>query len=1149
MTAPRAVTPTEHTNMQKPRQAAQFYALIDNPPAVFQARVNQDFGGNYDQVIQIAYDGVTYGAYTNIKADMTLLIGSASGLADRGVARIRKTPTSSTLYIGETSEIEIHDNDYLTVLATFEPWAKHLYISNTGIVYMDRDIVYSDQHASPDPAPVLGPDAITWLTGTYADVVFDASRSWVISGATVTFTWSAPGAIAMSGTYTATPTIRYNAVGRYLVYCDVTAGGKTFTGVRTVHVLGGAYQPTTQFTLGDISCDVETGGCSFPMTIHGDASAIRDRTKVIIFSKDYINLSRLEQGPDTGRENLWVAGWIVGESIRTGRKKSVSFEVQGEQYFLGQEGSFPVGYEDTRFANNGGGAPNSWTEFQDMTVRKVLWGLVHWRSTLTRMTDVILPDNTDKAAQIPAPYGSVWEQIRTIAESTILALTCFDRMGRLFVEIDQQMRPVADRTSIPVVMELQDDDLGEAPEFQRATYTQVGRLDISGVYYNNGKGTALGAIAPGNVQSRFGDPEIIENLILHNQQQTIDLAALIYGWRNNPYREINLDIMQINRFIDICPAQYCQLTISTTDNTRGVALTSIKVIPRRLMYRFNPKTGGLFVSGTFEAESFPGHAVKMDFPGSDGGPTIDDGGGDDDPPPPPPPPGEEGSEADVVVSTASDVRTTGTFDGISPAWASKVTGITGTVISFSKESDDVAYALTETQAFKTENLGDSVPTWSGVYDVAVDWDTANGATPQLMYVVARGSVYILCFSPSGSSAVTYLLRSLNSGDTWSAFMVGTITDAYDDFVMDSVPLSATFEDDGPDAYYRYGTIVRKDNDDDEGFNPWAVGVHSPTPWTSRNLSTVLANTGTGFPDISTFIHASGPGTINQETGEIDQVEFRVNGDSGFGSTRGNFVRAFIENQFSDPPGVNDGGHAIWMYRDAARVNVGIKFTSQINNDVRPRTAQGYVYVVWRKPTLNIPYAMDVGRHDHGVVYIGLKDKIVVTRDGGFSFEDYITEHGANDVYCPAWDNPDDRNLLYWSTDGHLYWASGIVDSLANKGSALLNETAAQKVPQRIAADPDSGWPVFALAYMTNAFSLYLLEPGSGGGIVVSQNLLVSGISGARSLRCYKNAGGRRILYLDATSIQCSDDDGDTFTNKIGDWTGYAGPVTIDAMDV
>ena len=113
---PRAITEGERTLLRSKQQAVQLFALVDTPPAIFKARVNQNFGGKYDQIVQVTYDTVTLGAYGDIENDMTLLIGSAEGLADRGMARIRKAPTSSILYIGETSEIEFQDNDYLTVV-------------------------------------------------------------------------------------------------------------------------------------------------------------------------------------------------------------------------------------------------------------------------------------------------------------------------------------------------------------------------------------------------------------------------------------------------------------------------------------------------------------------------------------------------------------------------------------------------------------------------------------------------------------------------------------------------------------------------------------------------------------------------------------------------------------------------------------------------------------------------------------------------------------------------------------------------------------------------------------------------------------------------------------------------------------------------
>lgn len=1152
---PRAVIAGEHTLLQSEQQAAQLFALIDTPPAIFKARVNQDFDDDYDQIVQITFDGVTLGAYGDILEDMTLLIGSAEGLADRGVARIRKAATSSILYIGETSEIEIQDNDYLTVVAGYEPWAKHI-LSIKNSLKMDWDIAYSDQHADPEPCPVLGSDVVLELTGD--DVTFypDFSNSWVIGGEALTYNTTCEGASDITDGTTDSPEITFDTAGRYLMYCEVATATKSFTGVRVIHVLGEGYDPTVAFEISDIEDDLDGGGSSAIMTVYGDVSGIRDRSKVIIYAKEYLDLANVQQGPDVDRENLWMVGWIVGETIRTGiidGLQWVTFEVYGEHYILDKETSKPVVYKDTLFGDGGGGAANRWDEFNGLTVPKALWSFLHYRTTLTRMTDVRIPTaETDQAPQLPAPAGSVWSQIGAIADGTILARACFDRIGRLWVAIDPQCTPEADRGSIPVVMELQAADRGEAIELRRTIIGEIGRLEVSGDYYKSGVITKFGAVAPGNTSGRFGDPEPIDGLVVASQADIIQKAGLVYGMRNNPYKGIPLEIQQINRFIGVWPPQYCQLTVATAINSRGLNLGTIKILPRQLNISYDAATGRLSATGAFDKESFQAPAVAFYFPGSDGGEPP--GGGDEDEPPEPPPPTEEeedpdGSDADVVAATATEVSTTDTFDEATPSWTDKTGDISGTIIDFYKTNgdDDIAYALTASEVYKTEDLTEASPTWAAVLvSDAGFWAGFTGSPPELLRIQATtGAVYVLAYSDQGGgAAIAYLLRSKNGGDTWTIHEIATNSDAFMEFTLHYYPSNLivfTHPTGGDNSTGDYIVDTRETGATQE---LWAVGVSSPDVYNDGALNPQnevrsdyqegdFVTWQNGYPGDTTFEFQGG---INSDYGStVPWFKYARQLDAGEIVE----ILAYLDTLFGSGNYEASRASALNHFENSSRVNVGygIYGTTRTQDD---EYFHVNVWTIWRKPSLNVPKAL-AARGD--VVYVGLADKIVVSRDGGVNWSDYIDAHGANDIHIPAYNNPDALNICYWSTAGGLYWTEGELGEIADRGVAMETETA-QNVPYRIVTDPDSGFPMFTLTY--GAANPWKLQKHSGGTTNVVVDLLDS-IDGARSLRLYKG-DNRRLFYMSSANIHYSDDDGEIWTDdKEGDWATYGSPVKIEAL--
>jgi hypothetical protein len=284
---------TEKAYLRSPGQHSKLYLGFPSPSTIFTCRVAQSFATT-DMITQFIYDGGT-GTYTDILPGMTIWIGTVAGARDVGMCRVRKAPTSTIIYIGETSEIKWVDNLYITVKDDFGLWPKHIYRDPDHVVFMDYDIAYDDQHADFDPAPVLGPDAVLFYQGTLggANTVhthFDASPSWVIDSTITGHSWSAPGASTTSGMATATPTITYDAAGTYRVSCLVTAAnGKSFTGYRKVVVYDTPNPPITQFTLRSCGGDREVGGWEFEVELYDstELANVVERGECFLFARDW----------------------------------------------------------------------------------------------------------------------------------------------------------------------------------------------------------------------------------------------------------------------------------------------------------------------------------------------------------------------------------------------------------------------------------------------------------------------------------------------------------------------------------------------------------------------------------------------------------------------------------------------------------------------------------------------------------------------------------------------------------------------------------------------------------------------------------------------------------------------------------------------
>ncbi len=610
----RPLTAPELAHYRSEYQRCRLFLAAPTPATVFTARLNGT-PSSTDKVYEVAYDGGSAG-FADCIAGQTLFIGSEAGAYDKGVLRLRGTlaGVSGTMKIGETSEIDWSDNDYLTIVDDLALWPRHLWIDGAGVIFVDHDVAYTDQHEDCDPVPVLGTDAAKWLTGATVDVEFDASDSWVIGSTIASYSWAAPGASASSGMATATPTITYDAanVNGYRVACTVTAtNGKSFTGYRRAYVYDANNQPVTTFRLDDCSGDWASGGWQFKVTLWGEATRaeIRDRAQIIFFARDWYGSTEISIGPVDDRENVVCVGRIAGESIEWHPEQgSVSFKVQGPQYWMSKMTGFPSGLED--FA----GTPTGWVEFEDLTVDKGLWHFLHWRTTATLCVDMALTGDALQIKVFDAPLGSLWQQITQESERAILAHPACDRYGRLSVQIDSNLLPVVDRGGIPVVHALLKQDWHNRIGFERVILDAAAQINLSGVAYAGGSAATRFSVSPGRVPKTFGNIQRKERLALGDQTISNELTGLVAGKANNEYPALDIELAANHRMVDICPHQYLQLSVTAADTERGIVLTDFYIIPRRCSFRYDPATGELRTDITCEGYTLPELAITGDPP-------------------------------------------------------------------------------------------------------------------------------------------------------------------------------------------------------------------------------------------------------------------------------------------------------------------------------------------------------------------------------------------------------------------------------------------------------------------------------------------------------------------------------------------------------
>jgi len=764
----RAATSDELTLYRTPGQWSKLRAAIFAPSTIYTARVNQAFS-TYDQLLEITYDTGS-GTLGNVKADMTLLVGSSAGAHDKGITRVRAID-GTKIYIGETSDIAWADNDYLTIVDDYGLWARHVLISS-GVPYMDGGVAYSDQHAAPDPTPIMGSNRVLKLTGASVSTQFGGASSYVIGGLSSisAYAWSCATASGSSGTTTATPTFTFNTVGWHLVYLTVTAAnGKTFFGVRYVYVWSEASPPPSA-QINNMRQDVESGGWEFDLTLFDDAdlSTVRDHARVILFAADYFGDTNQSIGPVAGSENVLVTGWIAKESINWNPEAGeVRFTGYTAQYWLGRIPSFPDGVEFTA------ATPAAWTEFQNLTVDKGLWHFLHWRTTATRVMDIFLTGDTKYTAEVSSLASNLWEQIREMGFLQVYARAGCNAHNQLYVEVHPQLVPAASRTW-PTVMTITKPDWQGEISFDRVTMPECAVVSLSGVAVNeSGVGAAYFSLSPGHTYPHYGSIDVQDKLLVASQAQANQLAGLYRGWRNNPYPEIPISLAADIRLIECFPRSKCAIAIASGDTPRGITYSG-NLLPTAVSIVTDAETGYLHREVSFEAETFEDISTNGDIPGGRADVSI--------PPtpslPPLPPfpiilpgtvePSPNGATVVLIHDNTLGLCLTENFDAALPTWRTINAGLTlsqaqavnfigicknGAVyVGFTREQ-----TLGETSSFiaRAPSLGatfviQTFPTSPAViFEAAINplvsealcvWaGAALGANPRHIYVGANGS--------------------------------------------------------------------------------------------------------------------------------------------------------------------------------------------------------------------------------------------------------------------------------------------------------------------------------------------------------------------------------------------------------------------------
>lgn len=567
------------------------YLYIDKPPIVFAARVNQ--GLIVLPFVEVTYDGVTQGAFGDVLPGMTVLFGTTAGGDDLGRQRVRKAPTSTVLYVGESAyndhdgEIAAVNDAYISVLDDRRVWAVHpvYYKEPVPISYKDYDIevITGGRNYAVERGPKSNAGCFrAGLVDSVTDLCtfsFDGSVSLSLTtGATIsTYLWDVgDGTITVGTSASSGITAAFPIGRRYISLTTTDSDGNSHTMYVLVVALSmddPTWKPIQSFEIME-DHETELGkSMSFIITEDVSPTTYYDGVAVIYFETETYGTTTGSLAGPASAEHIKMVGWLdvereSPEATFQGIQKGVEFKVISTAERLRQIVLLPQLWIHKS-------SPDDWDESDATDSPRFAWYLMNWHSTVMSIADFLLPGGFDEEwKRWGTTAADLWSQVAETARARAHKLTC-DKRGVLRFVGDVQVQTDEDRTSTSITT------LGAADitayTLERKRTPDLYWLDANAITIGTTKAliTALFAIAPGDTPGQGAQRSLFGGLIADDQDQLNSWAGNEYARLNSPWLPLKIALMHTgDAGLDPALMEWVTVTIPSTSNRRGRSLTS-----------------------------------------------------------------------------------------------------------------------------------------------------------------------------------------------------------------------------------------------------------------------------------------------------------------------------------------------------------------------------------------------------------------------------------------------------------------------------------------------------------------------------------------------------------------------------------------------
>ena len=590
---------SEQTLLDNDRHSVKLYLSAYQPSTVFSCQVT----GSYDSDTQTASYYNPSGSYEDVYDFdfLVALIGTTPGGDEKGRTYVRSTTDSQIRFV-ESGYIDWASGDYITILDFIEITSIFPYNipdpadDENVIFYKFFDVAYTNQNGLGIGSIVnMGCDYAGFLdpASGLCDVFYSSSGTVSLLGGGVTHNWSFEGALTTGSTAHTPGTIQYDTPGHYKTIYEVTNASGTATDRSTRYISiydrpgYGANLPILDWTITEMGGSRDSGGWRVGIKVGEVLSkpTIIDGALIVIFADEWFGTTKQNIGGNAlGRQSIKFVGYVENGTVQTNyQSRDTSFTV------LSPTGIMQLA-ECYGFSLEGVPAATVWTEMENLNVRRGLYHYLRWHSTVMKRHDLEFSGTDQSIQYFDSDRESLYSAVQNLMSGALQGAIVSDKQGKIWAEQEPAIIDSAD-SEFPIVQAIDSYDWLGTPIIDENPFGETSFIEMGGVYYDSATQTSSAYLcgAPGASSRYRGRVKRVQGLALSGQSDLNTRAGNMLAWDNSRYPSSDFRLRTNFAQLDIAPIELMNVTMTSSENARGITWTNKAFQIRGLNWVYDPK--------------------------------------------------------------------------------------------------------------------------------------------------------------------------------------------------------------------------------------------------------------------------------------------------------------------------------------------------------------------------------------------------------------------------------------------------------------------------------------------------------------------------------------------------------------------------------